>query len=52
MPKHRIFSTAFSGFYPYHIRNAERKNRTKEEVDQSFISYIYLSLQVNLYLFK
>lgn len=34
MPKHRIFTTAFSKVYPLYVQKAERKNRTKEEVDQ------------------
>ena len=34
MTKHRIFTTAFSGVYPLYVKKAERKNRTKEEVDQ------------------
>ncbi|HEX3128323.1 MAG TPA: DUF2200 domain-containing protein [Thermoanaerobaculia bacterium] len=34
MPKHRIFTIKFSGVYPLYIQKAERKNRTKEEVDQ------------------
>jgi len=34
MPKHKIFTTAFSKVYPLYIQKAERKNRTKEEVDQ------------------
>lgn len=34
MPKHRIFTTSFSSVYPLYIQKAERKNRTKEEVDQ------------------
>ena len=34
MPKHRIFTTKFSGVYPLYVQKAERKNRTKEEVDQ------------------
>jgi hypothetical protein len=34
MPKHRIFTTKFSGVYPFYVQKAERKNRTKEEVDQ------------------
>jgi hypothetical protein len=32
--KHRIFTTKFAGVYPLYIQKAERKNRTKEEVDQ------------------
>jgi len=34
MPKDRIFTTAFSKVYPLYVRKAERKNRTKDEVDQ------------------
>jgi hypothetical protein len=31
---HRIFATPFSGVYPHYVTKAERKNRTKDEVDQ------------------
>ena len=34
MPKHRIFTMPFSKVYPLYVKKAERKNRTKEEVDQ------------------
>jgi hypothetical protein len=34
MTKHRIFATKFAGVYPLYVEKAERKNRTKEEVDQ------------------
>ena len=34
MPKHRIFEMAFAKVYPLYIQKAERKHRTKEEVDQ------------------
>jgi hypothetical protein len=34
MPDHRIFATAFAKVYPLYLQKAERKNRTKEEVDQ------------------
>lgn len=34
MPKYDIFTTAFAKVYPLYIQKAERKNRTKEEVDQ------------------
>lgn len=34
MDKHRIFTTAFSRVYPMYVQKAERKNRTKDEVDQ------------------
>ena len=34
MPEHRIFTMPFSKVYPLYVQKAERKNRTKEEVDQ------------------
>ncbi|MFA6314554.1 MAG: DUF2200 domain-containing protein [Sterolibacterium sp.] len=34
MVKHRIFTTKFSTVYPLYVQKAQRKNRTKEEVDQ------------------
>ncbi len=34
MPEHPIFSTTFSKVYPLYVQKAERKSRTKEEVDQ------------------
>lgn len=34
MPEHRIFGTPFAKVYPMYVQKAERKNRTKEEVDQ------------------
>jgi hypothetical protein len=34
MPKHYVFLTKFAKVYPLYIQKAERKNRTKEEVDQ------------------
>ena len=34
MPKHRIFTTAFSKVYPLYVQKAERKKRTKDEVDE------------------
>jgi len=34
MPKHRIFGTKFASVYPLYVQKAERKNRTKAEVDQ------------------
>ena len=33
MPQHRIFGTKFSSVYPLYVQKAERKNRTKAEVD-------------------
>jgi hypothetical protein len=34
MAEHRIFGTAFAKVYPLYVQKAERKNRTREEVDQ------------------
>lgn len=34
MSEHRIFGTAFATVYPLYVQKAERKHRTKEEVDQ------------------
>ena len=34
MSAHRIFTTAFAKVYPLYVQKAERKNRTKEEVDE------------------
>lgn len=34
MSRHRIFGIKFASVYPLYIQKAERKNRTKEEVDQ------------------
>jgi hypothetical protein len=34
MPRHRIFAMEFANVYPLYVQKAERKNRTKEEVDQ------------------
>ena len=34
MPTNRIFEMPFAKAYPLYVRKAERKNRTKEEVDQ------------------
>lgn len=35
MPEHRIFAMAFASVYPAYINKAERKGRTKDEVDQT-----------------
>lgn len=32
--KHRIFEMKFAKVYPLYVQKAERKNRTKEEVDE------------------
>lgn len=33
MSNHRIYKMAFAGVYPHYITKAEKKGRTKEEVD-------------------
>ncbi len=34
MSKNRVFAMKFASVYPLYVQKAERKNRTKEEVDQ------------------
>ena len=34
MPKHQIFAIPFAKVYPLYVQKAERKNRTRKEVDQ------------------
>ena len=34
MTEHRIFSTPFASVYPLYVSKAERKGRTKDEVDR------------------
>jgi hypothetical protein len=33
MAKHRIFTTSFASVYPYYVQKAEKKGKTKAEVD-------------------
>lgn len=33
MPQHRIYSTSFASVYPLYVAKAEKKGRTKAEVD-------------------
>jgi hypothetical protein len=33
-PKHRIYTMAFAKVYPMYVQKAERKSRTKKEVDR------------------
>lgn len=33
MKKHRIYTMAFASVYPHYVQKAEKKGRTKEEVD-------------------
>jgi hypothetical protein len=34
MEKHRIYTMSFAGVYPHYIAKAEKKGRTKKEVDE------------------
>jgi hypothetical protein len=34
MAKHRIYTTSFSSVYPHYVAKAEKKGRTKAEVDE------------------
>lgn len=34
MAKHRIYTMVFAGVYPHYVAKAEKKGRTKEEVDE------------------
>lgn len=34
MPGHRIYRTSFAGVYPHYVTKAEKKGRTKAEVDE------------------
>jgi hypothetical protein len=34
MPTHRVFAMKFAKVYPMYVQKAERKNRTKAEVDR------------------
>jgi hypothetical protein len=34
MSDHRVFKTAFASLYPLYVQKAERKGRTKDEVDE------------------
>ncbi len=34
MTKHRIYTTSFVSVYPHYISKAEKKGRTKQEVDE------------------
>lgn len=34
MAKHRIYTTSFASVYPHYVTKAEKKDRTKAEVDE------------------
>lgn len=53
MAKHRIYTTSFASVYPLYIAKAEKKGRTKAEVDQ-IIAWLtgYDQSQLNIQLAK
>ena len=34
MEKHRVYKMSFAGVYPHYVQKAEKKGRTKDEVDE------------------
>lgn len=34
MSRHRIFTTSFASVYPHYVAKADRKGRTRAEVDE------------------
>ena len=34
MSKHRIYTTSVASFYPHYVAKAEKKGRTKKEIDE------------------
>jgi len=51
MTKHRIYTTSFASVYPYYVAKAEKKGRTKAEVDQIIFwltGYNHKTLQAQL----
>ena len=34
MEKHRIYTTSFASVYPHYVQKAEKKGRSKDEVDE------------------
>ncbi|OIP98806.1 MAG: hypothetical protein AUK35_09350 [Zetaproteobacteria bacterium CG2_30_46_52] len=51
MSKHRISTTAFAKIYPLYIQKAERKNRTRDEVNQIICwltGYTQISLDLQI----
>ncbi len=53
MAKHRIYTTSFGSIYPHYVAKAEKKGRTKVEVDQ-IIAWLtgYSEKQLALHLKK
>ncbi len=51
MSKHRIYTTSFASVYPHYITKAEKKGRTKTEVDEIILwltGYTHKSLEDQL----
>ncbi len=51
MPKHRIYTTSFASVYPLYLAKAEKKGRTKAEVDEIIrwlMGYTQKSLEAQL----
>ena len=40
MTKHRIYTVAFASVYPMYVAKAEKKGRTKKDVDEIIRSHI------------
>ena len=53
MSKHKIYTMSFASVYPHYVNKAERKGRTKEEVDE-IISWLtgYSQAELELVLEK
>ena len=51
MAKHRIYTTSFASVYPLYVAKAEKKGRTKAEVDQVIFwltGYCHKALETQL----
>jgi hypothetical protein len=51
MSKHRIYTTSFASVYPHYVAKAEKKGRTKAEVDEIIrwlTGYSQAALQTHL----
>ena len=44
MADHPIFKMAFSKIYPMYVQKAEKKGRTKAEVDEAVMPYVWFYL--------
>ncbi|WP_273127956.1 DUF2200 domain-containing protein [Metabacillus sp. HB246100] len=51
MTKHKIYTMSFASVYPHYVTKAEKKGRTKEEVDEIirwFTGYSQEELEIHL----